>query len=297
MDLNTVDHLLTTTRSVRKRLDFSRPVERSVITRCIELALQAPTGGNAQGWSFMVVTDEAKRAAISALYKKAFKLYSSDPNMRARYGDDGDLRAQQLDRVLSSADYLSDNMHKAPALVIACIEGRVEKGSPLEQAGVYGSILPAAWSFMLALRSRGLGTTWTTLHIMYEQEAAKITGIPNTITQAALFPVAYYTGDDFKPAKRLPPSNSCIGTAGVPRAERNAATHWPRRMRALVRVMKFFMVALASRDHTRGWSRIPVKTSGACRAAPRCPDTPRPAAESGARWPAPTPRPGRPTPS
>ena len=106
--------------------------------------------------------------------------------------------------MLSSADYLSDNMHKAPALVIACIEGRVEKGSPLEQAGVYGSILPAAWSFMLALRSRGLGTAWTTLHIMYEQEAAKILGIPDTITQAALFPVAYYTGDDFKPAKRLP---------------------------------------------------------------------------------------------
>lgn len=205
MDLTTVDHLLSTTRSVRKRLDFSRPVERSVITRCIELALQAPTGGNSQGWSFMVVTDEAKRAAISALYKKAFKLYSSDPNMRSRYGDDGDdLRAKQLDRVLSSADYLADNMHKAPALVMACIEGRIEKASPLEQAGVYGSILPAAWSFMLALRSRGLGTAWTTLHIMYEKEVAQILGIPDTITQAALFPVAYYTGDDFKPAKRLP---------------------------------------------------------------------------------------------
>lgn len=207
MDLTTVDHLLSTTRSVRKRLDFSRPVEREVITRCIDLALQAPTGGNSQGWSFMVVTEEAKRAAISELYKKAFKLYSSDPNMRARYGDDGDLRAKQLDRVLSSADYLADNMHKAPVLVIACIEGRVEKGSALEQAGVYGSILPAAWSFMLALRSRGLGTAWTTLHIMYEKEVAKILGIPDTITQAALFPVAYYTGDDFKPAKRLPTEN------------------------------------------------------------------------------------------
>lgn len=205
MDLKTVDHLLTTTRSVRKRLDFNRPVTREVITECIGLALQAPTGGNSQGWSFMVVTDAAKREAISALYKKAFKLYSSDPNMRARYGDDGDdLRAKQLDRVLSSADYLADNMHKAPALVIACIEGRVEKTSVLEQAGVYGSILPAAWSFMLALRSRGLGTAWTTLHLMYEQEVAKILGIPDTITQAALFPVAYYTGDDFKPAKRLP---------------------------------------------------------------------------------------------
>ncbi|MBK6657273.1 MAG: nitroreductase family protein [Proteobacteria bacterium] len=205
MDLTTVDHLLSTTRSVRKRLDFNRPVEREVITRCIDLALQAPTGGNSQGWSFMVVTDEAKRAAISALYKKAFKLYSSDPNMRSRYdGDSDDLRAKQLDRVLSSADYLADNMHRAPALVIACIEGRVEKASALEQAGVYGSILPAAWSFMLALRSRGLGTAWTTLHIMYEQEVANILGIPATVTQAALFPVAYFTGDDFKPAKRLP---------------------------------------------------------------------------------------------
>ncbi len=205
MDLTTVDHLLTTTRSVRKRLDFTRPVDASVITKCIELALQAPTGGNAQGWSFLVVTNAAKRKAVADLYKKAFKLYSSDPNMRARYdGDADDLRAKQLNRVLSSADYLAEHMHEAPALVIACIEGRIEKASVLEQAGVYGSILPAAWSFMLALRSRGLGTAWTTLHIMYEQEVAKILGIPASVTQAALFPVAYFTGNDFKPATRLP---------------------------------------------------------------------------------------------
>lgn len=205
MDLTTVDHLLSTTRSVRKRLDFSRPVETSIITQCIDLALQAPTGGNSQGWSFVVVTDAAKRKAVADLYKKAFKLYSSDPAMRARYdADANDLRAQQMDRVLSSADFLADHMHEAPALVIACIEGRIEKASPVEQAGVYGSILPAAWSFMLALRSRGLGTAWTTLHIMYEQEVARILGIPDTVTQAALFPVAYFTGDDFKPAKRLP---------------------------------------------------------------------------------------------
>ena len=205
MDLTTVDHLLTTTRSVRKRLDFTRPVEASVITKCIELALQAPTGGNAQGWAFMVVTDATKRKAVAELYKKAFKLYSSDPAMRARYdGDANDLRAKQLNRVLSSADYLAEHMHEAPALVIACIDGRIEKASVLEQAGVYGSILPAAWSFMLALRSRGLGTAWTTLHIMYEQEVAKILGIPASVTQAALFPVAYFTGNDFKPATRLP---------------------------------------------------------------------------------------------
>jgi nitroreductase len=205
MDLTTVDHLLSTTRSVRKRLDFTRPVEAAVITKCIELALQAPTGGNSQGWSFVVVTDAAKRKAVAELYKKAFKIYSSDPEMRARYdADTDDLRAKQMNRVLSSADYLAEHMHEAPALVIACIEGRIEKASVVEQAGVYGSILPAAWSFMLALRSRGLGTAWTTLHIMFEQEVAKILGIPASVTQAALFPVAYYTGDDFKPATRLP---------------------------------------------------------------------------------------------
>ena len=205
MDLTTVDHLLSTTRSVRKRLDFSRPVDANIITKCIDLALQAPTGGNSQGWSFVVVTDTGKRKAVAEIYKKAFKLYSSDPAMRARYdADASDLRAKQMDRVLSSADFLAEHMHEAPALVIACIEGRIEKASPVEQAGVYGSILPAAWSFMLALRSRGLGTAWTTLHIMYEQEVAKILGIPATVTQAALFPVAYFTGDDFKPAKRLP---------------------------------------------------------------------------------------------
>lgn len=203
MDLATVDHLLTTTRSVRKRLDFARPVEPAVVTRCIELALQAPTGGNAQGWSFMVITDGAKRKAIGEHYRKAFSIYSNDPNMRKSYGE-SDLRAQQLPRVIDSAVYLAEHMHEVPVMVIACIDGRVENGGVLAQAGVYGSILPAAWSFMLALRSRGLGTAWTTLHLMYEQEVAKLLGIPASVTQAALFPVAYYTGDDFKPATRLP---------------------------------------------------------------------------------------------
>ncbi len=204
MDLNTVDHLLSTTRSVRKRLDFTRPVDAAVISKCIELALQAPTGGNAQGWSFLVVTDKSKRQAVAALYRKAFEVYRNDPNMRARYGDSDDLRAKQLGRVIDSANYLAEHMHEAPALVIACIDGRVESAGVLAQAGVYGSILPAAWSFMLALRSRGLGTAWTTLHLMYEQDVANVLGIPATVTQTALFPVAYYTGDDFKPAVRLP---------------------------------------------------------------------------------------------
>jgi len=203
MDLATADHLLTTTRSVRKRLDFAKPVDPAVVRRCLEIAFQAPTGSNAQGWGFVVVTDADKRRGLADLYRKAFELYANNPDLRPTFGDD-DLRMKQLPRVVESAMYLAEHMHEAPVLVIPCIEGRVENAGTLAQASVYGSILPAAWSFMLALRTRELATAWTTLHIMFEQDAAKILGLPEHVTQTALFPVAHYTGTDFKPAKRIP---------------------------------------------------------------------------------------------
>ena len=192
MDLTTVDHLLTTTRSVRKRLDLARPVEPEVIERCLELAIQAPSGSNRQGWHFVVITDPELRLGIADLYRKSYLRYRasgpSDPSSSLQ----------------SSADYLAEHFHEVPVLVLFCYEGRVEQASPATQAGLYGSILPAAWSFMLALRARGLGAAWTTLHLRYEQEAALLLGLPPTLTQAALLPVAYYTGDDFQPAKRTP---------------------------------------------------------------------------------------------
>lgn len=203
MDLASIDHLLSTTRSVRKRLDFTRAVEPAVLMKCIELALQAPTGSNSQGWSFVVITDPAKRKAIADHYRKSFQDYANDPTRRASY-DAVDPRAAQMPRVVDSAVYLAEHLHDAPVMVICCIEGRVEDAGPVWQAGLYGSILPAAWSFMLALRSRGLGTAWTTLHLVYEKEVGKLLGLPETVTQAVLFPVAYYTGEDFKPATRLP---------------------------------------------------------------------------------------------
>lgn len=203
MDLATVDHLLTTTRSVRKRLDFSRPVEPSVIERCLEIAMQAPTGSNEQGWHFMVITDAGIRRGLADLYRRAFEVYAqmraSQPARPA-----SDPRAGQMPRVLDSAIHLRDHLHEAPVMVVPCIEGRVESGGVLAQASVYGSILPAAWSLMLALRARGLGSAWTTLHLMFEQEAAALLGLPAGVTQTALLPVAYFTGNDFKPARRLP---------------------------------------------------------------------------------------------
>jgi len=204
MDLATVDHLLTTTRSVRKRLDFSRPVPAALVQECIDIALQAPTGSNAQGWSFVVVTDAAKRKALADLYRQAFQFYVENPDFRATY-EPQDLRAKQMPRILDSATYLAEHLHEAPVHVIPCIQGRIEQAGVVAQASVYGSILPAAWSFMLAARSRGLGSAWTTLHLISEKEAAKLLGIPDDVTQTALLPVAYFTGKDFKPANRVDP--------------------------------------------------------------------------------------------
>jgi nitroreductase len=196
MDLASIDHLLTTTRSVRKRLDLARPVEREVIERCLEIAIQAPSGSDRQKWHFVVVTDPALRQGLAELYRQSFDTYLASAPTSGRGAPRGVLR--------DSSIYLAEHFHEAPALVLFCYEGRVEQAGLAAQASLYGSILPAAWSFMLALRARGLGSAWTTLHLRYEQEAAQLLGLPPNVTQAALIPVAYYTGDDFKPAQRTP---------------------------------------------------------------------------------------------
>lgn len=203
MDLATVDKLLTTTRSVRKRLDYSRPVPLEVIRQCIEIAIQAPTGSNQQGWSFVIVTDADKKKQLADLYRKGVEIYAQMPQPE-RPADD--LRTRQRPSVLASSIHLLQTMEQAPVLLIPCIEGRFEGASPqFAQASLYGSILPAVWSFMLAARARGIGSAWTTIHLMFEKEAAAVLGIPDHVTQAALLPVAYFTGDDFKPARRIPP--------------------------------------------------------------------------------------------
>lgn len=195
------DELLRTTRSVRKRLDLSREVPLDLVLECIDVALQAPTGSNRQGWSFVVVTDPDRRGALAALYRQAVDLYMQMP--RPEYAA-GDPRAAASTKVADSARYLADHLHEVPVLLVPCIEGRVEEAGVLAQASTYGSILPAVWSFALAARARGLGTAWTTLHLMFEREAAEVLGVPADVTQAALLPVAYFTGTGFKPAPRLP---------------------------------------------------------------------------------------------
>lgn len=203
MHLNlSADEVLATTRSVRKRLDFDRPVEREVVMECLDLALQAPTGSNRQGWQWFFVTDQTKKDALAKIYAENFALYRQMP--QPRYGAD-DPRAGRVDKVLDSAQYLADNMQRAPILVIPCLEGKPADGAG--SAAFWGSLLPAVWSLMLALRDRALGSAWTTLHLVNggDEQAAEALGIPHDrYSQAGLFPIAYTLGTDFKPASRLP---------------------------------------------------------------------------------------------
>lgn len=201
----TPDQVLSTTRAVRKRLDLTRPVEPELIRECIELAAQAPTSSNIQRWHFVVVTDAEKRRALGECYRQGWNTAYGSEEARNRRIPQDPAMARTQERVLSSAVYLAEHMHEVPVLVVPCIQGRFEGTTSAAQAGAWGSILPAVWSFMLAARARGLGTAWTTLHLLYEREAAQVLGIPyEEVTQAALLPVAHTLGTDFKPGPRKP---------------------------------------------------------------------------------------------
>jgi len=203
----TPDELLTTTRSVRMRLDFDRPVGREVIEECITVASQAPNAGNAQKLHFVVITDRGKRAELAELFRKGSAAYieraRATVSALSPSGDPG--KAEAMKRLYRSASYLNEHIQDVPVHVIPCISGRTDGAPVPAQAARWGSIFPAAWSFMLAGRARGLGTTFTSFHLLCEEEAADLLGIPfKEVMQAGLLPVAYTKGSKFRPASRPP---------------------------------------------------------------------------------------------
>ena len=198
------EELLTTTRTVRKRLDLERPVPMELIERALTIALQAPSGSNRQEWQWIVVTDADQRAAIGELYRRATYAYMESSGFAGKLFADDPTRAPVQQRTGGSIEYLADHMGEVPALLIPCLKTGSAKLPEGNQAGMWASLLPAVWSYMLAARSFGLGTAWTTLHLNYEREAAEILGLPDDVHQAALIPTAYYTGDTFSPAARRP---------------------------------------------------------------------------------------------
>jgi nitroreductase len=191
------DALLTTTRTVRRRLDFDRPVERSVVEECARLAFQAPTGGNSQGWGWVFVDDVLTKERMAEIYRAGFVDHGN------RDKADESPAYPSNPRMTLSVRYLADNLERAPVLLVPTIDRRYGRVTTFQQASRWGSILPAVWSFMLALRSRGLGSAWTTIHLYREADMAELLGIPfPENTQAGLFPIAYTTGGSFHPADR-----------------------------------------------------------------------------------------------
>jgi nitroreductase len=213
-DLN---HVLTTTRSVRLRLDFERPVAAAVVGECLQLALQAPTGGHAQDWRWMVVGDPDLKAELGRLYLAGYEEYVLKPLQSAEGTDNTIVRGRlggvdpdgnpdpRTAKILKGADHLARNIGRAPFLVIPCAtRPDPERGGAGTNSGLYGSVFPAIWQFNLALRARGLGTCLTSLHLHHAAEAAALLGLPEEAVQMTLLPVAYTIGTDFRPAARHP---------------------------------------------------------------------------------------------
>jgi nitroreductase len=203
----TPDQLLSTTRAVRKRLDFSRPVDDQMIRECVAAAMQAPSGSNVMTMQFVVVKDQARRQAIGAIYRQCFDIYMTMDGVYAgSIKKDTDVEQAQQDRVTDSAGYLADHMGDAPVLVLACTAGRVDGAPAMMSASMLGNVIPGTWSFMLAARARGLGTAWTTVGLMMEEAIAEVVGIPFAeVQQVCLTPLAHTIGTDFKPAMRPDP--------------------------------------------------------------------------------------------
>jgi nitroreductase len=201
IDVTATDRLLTATRSVRRRLDLTRPVPLGLIEECLTVALQAPTGGNLQFWRWIVVTDADQRARIADLYAKAWAAYR--PTVVDQQFPAGDPRGRQLERSVDSAQYLADHVGEVPVLVVPCVPA-LPPDNPFMATTLLASMLPAVWSFMLAARSRGLGTTLTTLTLMHERAVAEVLDLPDGMSHCALVPVAYFTGESFQAVERLP---------------------------------------------------------------------------------------------
>ena len=198
------DELLTTTRAVRRRLDPSRPVPAELLRECVEIALQAPAGGNISIVEFVIVTDAQLRRELGRIYREVFAEYRTRDSYIGKV-DKGEPEANaQQRRSAASAEFLAEHLAELPAIVIGCMRGRPSADAdPTSVLARAGAVIPAMWSFMLAARARGLGTAWTSLHLGRERDAAQLLNIPYTeVAQFCLTPVAFTRGTQFSAARR-----------------------------------------------------------------------------------------------
>ncbi len=198
-----VEHLLTTTRSARKSLDLDARVDLDDIRQCLRIAMQAANGSNQQSWRWLVIAEPALRHKLAELYRDAYLLRVGGQML-------GDLLppGSPEGRLMSSTEWLVENLAKVPLLVIPCYQPylpRIDGDESFYQATLYGSIFPAVWNFQLALHARGYGTCITTLHLHREDAVRELLQIPDSYTQGCLLPVGRLRADHtFSPARRRP---------------------------------------------------------------------------------------------
>jgi nitroreductase len=192
--------LLTTTRSVRRRLDLTRPVDVETILECLDIALQAPNGADEEAWRWIVVVDSDRRRRIGDLYRRANKDFAASVEARASAGD------PVAQRKFASSSVFWNHLEEVPVLVVACVETRPEfdPTSTYEAASAYGSVFPAVWNFQLACRLRGLGSCLMTAQLRFPDEMATILELPDNFQQAGMIAVGHLIGDTFAPARRRP---------------------------------------------------------------------------------------------
>lgn len=198
-DLAETDRLMMTTKQVRRRLNLDKRVPTDIVLDCIDVASRAPIGGNMQVNRWLLIDDADTKSALAALYRRTGTDYLENGRKQVEAAGSDPTSV----KVVESSIYLLDHLHQVPLMIIPVRMGR--PGTEVfEQATFWGSVTPGVWSLQMALRSRGIGSAWTTLHLYHEKEANALLGIPDDFTQVALLPVAYFLGDDFAPSKRRP---------------------------------------------------------------------------------------------
>jgi nitroreductase len=191
------------------------PVPEELITKILDAAIRAPSGGDAQNWAFIVVRDPDRRRRLGVIYRKASDIAEA---IYAARGRPPHLTERQYARLMTSGKHLWDHMGEAPVLLIPCsrrpvlpprevfppaIAARWDDEVTYADRIRGASIYPAVQNILLACRALGLGTVITTNHIRCEDEVKGLLGIPEDVSTWALMPIGWPI-DKFGPLTRRP---------------------------------------------------------------------------------------------
>ncbi|HZO40916.1 MAG TPA: nitroreductase family protein [Methylomirabilota bacterium] len=187
--------VVTTQRAMRRLKPDAIPDD--IMRRIMDAAICAPSGGNRQNWSFVVVRDPAKRARLGELYREAWGELMKVPYYASASKEPASSPAGKM---LASARHLGEHLGEAPVIVLACVA--LDPGVKANLT-TGASIYPAVQNIMLAARALGIGSCITTIHRFRDAQVKELLAIPAEVETAALIPLGYPLGKFGRPP-RLP---------------------------------------------------------------------------------------------